>query len=61
MSNAIPNFQMSNFLTRHTLPIPTYALPQDSRHDRECPVCHRSYTDPPSIYVHPDLPTTSPE
>lgn len=60
MPNSIPPFQIQNFLSRHTVQIPIFSLPNESPHDQQCPICHTFYTDPPSShYVHPDFPLSA--
>jgi hypothetical protein len=61
MPNTIPEYQISNFLSRNTLSLPVYSLPNDSPHDQQCPICHIFYADPPSNYVHPQFPGNTPE
>ncbi|KAF2034319.1 hypothetical protein EK21DRAFT_41717, partial [Setomelanomma holmii] len=61
MPNTIPDFQIQNFLSRQTLPLPIYSLPNTSPHDQQCPICHSFYSDPPTSYVHPDCPRGVPE
>jgi hypothetical protein len=59
--NAIPEYQISNFLSRHTSSLPVYSLPNDSPHDQQCPICHIFYADPPRNYIHPECPAGVPE
>lgn len=61
MPNQIPYFQISNFLSRHTIALPVYSLPNDSPNDQQCPICNEFYVDPPERYVHPDFPSGSSE
>jgi hypothetical protein len=61
MPNQIPDFQISNFLSRHTLPLSVYSLPNRAPQDQQCSICHEFYGDPPTNYVHPDLPPGTPE
>jgi hypothetical protein len=61
MPNPISSYQIQNFLSRHTIPVPIGSLPNDSPHDQECPICHIIYADPPSSYVHPDFPSAGQE
>ena len=51
----IPDFQVSHFLTSNTVPIRFTSLPMSCPTDRECPICHNAYVDPPAGYVHPDV------
>jgi hypothetical protein len=60
MPNRLPDFQILNFLTHHTVSLHIYSLSNTTPHDQQCPICHNFYTDPPSSrYVHPDFPTSS--
>jgi hypothetical protein len=55
MPHQIPDFQISHFLTLNTVPTPLSSLSHASPRDRECPICHNAYADPPTGYVHPDI------
>ncbi|KAF2132306.1 hypothetical protein P153DRAFT_383196 [Dothidotthia symphoricarpi CBS 119687] len=54
MPNHIPNFQISHFLSSHTIPLLTPP-------DPTCPICQLPYASPPQTYVHPLLPPDIPE
>jgi hypothetical protein len=56
MPNQIPDFQISNFLSANTVPLPIYSLPNTSPLDQQCPICHNLYSDPPEDYVRPLFP-----
>jgi hypothetical protein len=51
----MPKFQISHFLTANTIPLSLTSLPTASPADRECPICHNAYAEPPASYVHPDI------
>jgi hypothetical protein len=55
MPHQIPDFQISHFLTSNTVPTPLTSLSHPSPRDRECPICHNAYADPPTGYLHPDI------
>jgi hypothetical protein len=55
MPHHIPDFQVSHFLTSNTVPIHLASLPTSCPTERECPICHNAYVDPPGDYVHPDV------
>ncbi|KAF2823200.1 hypothetical protein CC86DRAFT_255439, partial [Ophiobolus disseminans] len=61
MPNSLPDFQIQNFLFRHTHPLPISSLPTDSPSDQKCLICHIAYSNPPPSYVHPDCPGETPE
>jgi hypothetical protein len=61
MPNPLPEFQIQNFLSRHTLSLAIRSLPTGSPQDRECPICQNRYSDPPVSYAHPDCPSDVPE
>jgi hypothetical protein len=61
MPNSIPDFQIQNFLSRQTIPLPVYSLPNGSPHDQECAICRVFYADPPTTHVHPDFPSSGKE
>lgn len=49
MPSRLPNFQISNFLTNNTVPIPLSSLT-----DPNCPICLVAFDAPPTTHVHPD-------
>lgn len=58
MPNPIPDFQIQNFLARHTIALPLSSVcPQDS----SCPICRNTYSPPPASYVHPNCPSSDSE
>lgn len=61
MPYQIPEFIISNFLSRQTIALSISELPNDCLEDRVCPICHIPYSDPPAAYVHPDFPPDLPE
>lgn len=61
MPNQIPIFQISHFLSTHTIPLPLTSLPSSSAEDLDCPICHIPYANPPTTYVHPDIGAGLPE
>jgi hypothetical protein len=61
MPSPIPDYTISNFLARHTVPLPVYSLPNDSPNDQLCPICNEFYSDPPINYMHPDFPSHADE
>ena len=56
MPNRIPEFQISHFLSAHTVPLALASLPSNSPQDQRCPICHNPYTCPSADHVHPLYP-----